>query len=102
MTLSFNQLLSLASATPPEERDGYRIYQGFTHRNPDEIRKLIPDRFYKVEDWCYGNLRAVWISKRHLSIFSYCEGDINLEIFDDIKVFNEQLQKSANSTGSTD
>jgi len=35
---------------------------------------------------------VVWISKKYLSIFTYIEGDLILEVCDNIKVYNEKLE----------
>ena len=60
-----------------------------------DILDLVPDHFWMVSEWCYDTFRVVWISKKHLSIFTYCEGDLVLEICENMEVFNENIKKAA-------
>lgn len=93
--LSFKQLLDLVSVSDPVETNGVKIYRGFTFRYAEDILDLVPDHFWMVSEWCYDTFRVVWISKKHLSIFIYCEGDLVLEICENMEVFNENIKKAA-------
>lgn len=91
--LTFDQLLKLANASKPEERKGLKIYKGFTFKYAEEILDLVPAHFWMVEEWCYDTFRVVWISKKYRSIFTYCEGDLILEVCESMGVFEEQLKR---------
>lgn len=95
MTLSFNQLLEMADEHPPERRNGYKIYRGFTFRHHTGIMHLIPDQFHLVEKWSIEPYRIIWISKKYKSIFSYCEGDIILEVYETMEDFKKHIKNAA-------
>lgn len=94
MSLSFHELLILANKSQPEKKQGYRIYRGFTFRYPEEIMHLVPDHFHIVEKWCYDTFRVVWISKKYLSIFTYCEGDLILEVCESMEEFKKEIKRT--------
>lgn len=94
-SISFKQLLELAAASKPKNRNGVKTYHGFTFKYPEEILNLVPDHFQMVSEWCYDTFRVIWISERDLSIFTYVEGDLILEVCENIEVFNEKIEKAA-------
>ncbi len=90
--ITFKKLLKLANASAPLQNNGVKTYRGFTYKPAEAILDLVPGDFWMVEDWCDHTLRVVWISKKYLSIFTYIEGDLILEVCDNIKVYNEKLE----------
>ena len=94
MTISFNELIGLTDNDRPENKTGYTIYRGFAVQCPGEILHLIPDNFYIVEKWCYKTLRVVWISKKYLSILTYCEGDLLLEVCESMERFKKEIKRT--------
>lgn len=94
-SISFKQLLELAGASDPKERNGVKTYRGFTFKYPEEILNLVPDHFQMVSEWCYDTFRVVWISERDLSLFTYVEGDLVLELCENMEVFNEKIEKTS-------
>ena len=95
MTLSFHEFLEITNEDQPENKTGYKIYRGFTFQCPGEITQLIPDHFQLVEKWCYKTLRVVWISKKYLSILTYCEGDLILEVCESMEYFKKEIQRTS-------
>lgn len=95
MTLSFHELVEITNQDRPENKTGYVIYRGFTFQCPGEILQLIPNHFHLVEKWCYKTLRVVWISKKYLSILTYCEGDMILEVCKSMKYFKKEIKRTA-------
>ena len=96
MSLSFSKLMRLADEGEPEHRKGSTAYRGFTIRTPLEFMHFVPDTFHLVNEWSCGDLRVVWISEKDLAIFTYCEGDLLLEIYDNPEEFQAGKKRTAN------
>lgn len=93
MSLSFSKLMKFADEGEPEHRKGSTAYRGFTMRTPREFMHFVPDEFQMKNDWSYGDLRVVWISKKDLATLTYCEGDLILEIYDNTEEFQAGLKR---------
>lgn len=83
MTLSFNELVEITNRNQPENKTGPR-------RNIAANPGPLPPR----RKMCYKTLRVVWISKKYLSILTYCEGDLILEVCDNIKYFKKEIKRT--------
>jgi hypothetical protein len=94
MALPFNEFIKKTFKDNREGIDGYKLYQGFTFKYPEEIISLVPEHFQLVEEWCYGTFRLVWMSEKNLSILTYCEGDLILEVFENVKNFEMELKST--------
>lgn len=94
MSLSFSKLMELAEQGDIEHRTGSVVYRGLTFRTPREFLHFIPSGFKLMSRWSCGELRVVWISAKDRAIFTYCEGDLILEIYDDAEKFRKGLKRT--------
>ena len=94
MSLSFSKLMELAAQGESEHREGSVIYRGFTFRTPREFLHFIPVDFKLMSKWSCSELRLVWISAKDRTIFTYCEGDLVLEVYDDAEEFRRGMKRT--------
>ena len=65
-----------------------------SHMGGDSYRLRIPDGFDEYENWSDGDYRRVWVSDTEMAIFTYCEGDLSLEVLETERQFRASLRKA--------
>ncbi len=86
----FSQFTLTEQAPGPNHKQ----YRGFINWAQGEIHLGDPDW---IEECAFNNgrFRRVWINIREISIFSYCEGDLTLMVFNGRVSFYKGLAKLA-------
>jgi len=70
----------------------YRKWSGFL--NWQREIKLTPE-WIKEFDFCDHPYRVIWINITEMSVFTYCEGDLKLQVFNDRVSFYKGLVECA-------
>lgn len=70
-----------------QETDGCITYKAYDF---GEASPLESD-WYEMVEWGEHSFRRVWVSREYMSIFTYCEGDVILELFSKEEKFLEEL-----------
>jgi len=76
----------------PEDKHGGSLYRGFTFNDVWGVARNIPDEFDLNDEWSDGYYRNVWTSFKNLAIITYCEGDVDVEIYETPTAFNMAIK----------
>jgi len=79
-----------------EVRDNSRLYRGFKQDfQQSNWVEVITDlfSFRMVEEWS-TSYRKIYINNDLQAMFTYCEGDLDLIVFDDNKDYQENLKSA--------
>ena len=84
-----------------EVRDNSRLYRGFKQDfQQSNWVEVITDlfSFRMVEEWS-TSYRKIYINNDLQAMFTYCEGDLDLIVFDDNKDYQENLKSAGEFYG---
>ena len=59
-------------------------------------KQVAPFGFFQVEGWNEDYYRHIWTSDTHLSILTFCEGDVALEVCNDVASYQEAIVECHN------
>lgn len=103
-TLTFqNFLANCFNKREDQHLKGVVIYDNFigttygSHQSCWELHKQMnPFGFFQAEGWNEGWYRQVWTSDTHLSILTFCEGDVILEVCNDVASYQAEIVRCHN------
>jgi len=94
-----NEIQSIADLLDSVEvnkKEGYRVYKG-RRKNENELNlnhnlRIIISKilnFKKVNKWSSEPYRRIYINEEVKAIFTFCEGDLSLKVFDSKKGYKK-------------
>ena len=76
--------------TEDKDKTGYKFYKGFTQTEYSDYRKIVDELNLTILTDC-GYYRCAYNSEYQI-IFTYCEGDLILEVADNKEIFEILLK----------
>lgn len=87
-----DRLIKLYATSEDERKGNDRLLRGFV---PFGYLSLATEGLKDVEKWCDYPYRVVWADEAERIIFTYCEGDLSLNIYPTDEAYQKGY-KSAN------
>ena len=78
--------------TEKTEDQSKLFYKGFTLRGYNSIKT--PENFKINYNWSDFPYRVVWVNEKELSVLTFTEGDITLNVFKSEAAYNEYIQEA--------
>lgn len=76
------------------QRDGRILYLGGGMSGWYTVDRFLPKDFHHVEGWDDCSYRMIWASDIHLTIATYCEGDISFSVSESIEAYQRDIVKA--------